>query len=315
MSSFIKNSLFVLSLCFVVPAHTESEKSQLLEFINNETVAQGILGSILSYKLLCFMTNSTFDAYHKIGMQQEKDALQQNASDEAKRIGEAIREIKLTLKTNKGKEPLFVACSSNFPGLIATIKQANNYGIILGGGSPDLLFGLRANSQKASKKARECLINHEYSHFKHNDVQKRNIFASMQPLLITLTWRAMRYSGNNKMTAGTASIITALIHSYLGGKLSQMHETRADLEASQDPEVLKAGATWFKDTWHPFEVEESKKNIHNLCKNLNLSCIEGTVANFLQWFRTHPTNDQRAKDFIKHAAQLSSKKLEKKQTL
>lgn len=137
----------------------------------------------------------------------------------------------------------------------------------------------------------------------------------MGPLLIALTWRTIRFSGRNKLTAGTASIITTLIHSYLAGIQSQKHEIRADLEASQDPVVLKAGASWVEKTWAPFESEALKKNIDTICKNLHLPFSEENVLTFFQFFRTHPTNAYRAEYLRKHAAQIDSKQLRKRQVI
>lgn len=316
MFSFFKNSLLILSFCVAVPVHSQTEeKSQFLEFVNDDALYNGAMLSALSYGLSHYMTKLVFMQYNIIGTQQEKDAQKENATDQVKRIGKVIQEIKETLKKNKGKEPLFVACIANYPGPIATIKKGNDYGIILGGGTPDLLFGLRENAKAGSQKAREFFINHEYSHFKHNDTKKRHIFGAMGPLFIALAWRTMRFSGSNKLTAGTASIITALIHSYLTGIHSQKHEIRADLEASQDPEILKAGASWVEKTWDPFEIEASKKNIETICKDLQLPFSEENVLKFFQFFKTHPTNAYRAQYLREHAAQIEAKQLKKRQAL
>lgn len=101
MSSFSKNILLILTFCAIKPVSCQSqEKSQLLEFVNDEAIYNGIILSGLSYGLSRSFTKFCFDQYHRIGIQQESEAQKENATAQAKRIGKAIKEVKETLKKN-----------------------------------------------------------------------------------------------------------------------------------------------------------------------------------------------------------------------
>ncbi len=123
------------------------------------------------------------------------------------------------------------------------------------------------HAERAALKATiRFLMGHELGHIRNNDLIVRKVGMFVPHVCAVAAWAGVRRAGPDSVVAGYENQIGAACYLTvlcLYFKALRAQEKRADLESSQDPEVLRAGAQWL-ETFAP----TAKQTELSLLKNL-----------------------------------------------
>lgn len=231
---FKKSKVILLGLSLLSSMNNEAAASQFAQsawnFVATPSILVGSLASYYIYKAKNDYAKSNFN-------EKKQQAIAQSANPEMAQKQLAI----LNFCKEQGIEFTYALYDKDDTWMQgASILTQNGENLITFNDS----FFTNEFSELTAEQA--FIIGHENVHAIHNDEYSRSITEALVPMAMSITWRLAQLNGRGK-TLSTLAALTAFAFSIKANLAYRRYqESRADREASLDPQILQGGIDWFR---------------------------------------------------------------------